>query len=247
MSVFIFDLVVGYAPGGLEHAQGYRALALKDFSYPVKFVFTELPGRKEISLYKTLGMDVKQMLSMHRFFTDNSTLEVTVKTDDKLIGLKNSLNYTDVKYQDTEIMLIKDGFVIASILLEESDKEFCYAIHYYNRTRLIRTEFYATGLAYVDYYVTAKSDRGLYAKIARRTFYNHNGSVAYDQIFKGKEELYIFPNNRICTKSEFAAEFVKNLHLSEKDIVFLDRGSQCDFVQPLFQFGKKARFMTFFH
>ncbi len=247
MSIYIFDLVVGYAPGGLERAQGYRALALKDFPNTVKFVFTELPRQREINLYGNYGMDVEQMLSMHQYFTDNQTLKLSVKTEDKLEELKKILPRTRVEYRETVIRLIRDSFVVAEILLDENDGNNFYGIHYYNKTRLIRTEYYTSGIAYTDYYVTARSDSGIYAKIVRRTFYNSDGSVAYDLIWKGKEGRYIFPNGRIYTKSQFIAEFVKRLNISERDIVFLDRGSGSDFVQPLFQFGKKARFMTFFH
>lgn len=247
MAIYVFDLVVGYAPGGLECAQGFRASALKDFSNPAKFVFTELPGRREIELYKSFGMDIRQMLSMHQYFTDNHTLESSVKVTDKLEELKKSLHFSAADYQDTEVRLIKDGFVIASLLLEKDNKECFYGIHYYNKTRLLRTEFYTSEMVYVDYYVTAKSDSGFYAKRVRRTFYNKDGTVAYDLIWEKGKERYVFPNGQGCTKSQFIAEFIKRLNLSEKDIVFLDRGSESDFVQPLFQFGKKARFMTFFH
>ena len=247
MAVYVFDLVVGYAPGGLERAQGYRASVLKDCPYPVKFVFTELPGRKEVNLFKNVGMSVKQMLSMHQYFTDNHTLEVSAKVEDKLAELKNSMCCTEIEHRDTEIRLCKDGFVIATILLEENNRDCYYGIHYYNKTRLIRTEFYTSGIIYADYYVTARSENGLYAKVVRRTFYNNDGSVSFDQIFKGKAEQYIFPDGKICTKPQFIAEFVKKLNLSGDDIVFLDRGSESEFVQPLFQFGYKARFMTFFH
>ena len=41
--------------------------------------------------------------------------------------------------------------------------------------------------------------------------------------------------------------FVKRLNLTEEDIVLADRSAQFDFVQPLFQFGRKARFITVFH
>lgn len=247
MAVYVFNLVVGYLPGGLECAQGYRASVLKNFSNPAQFVFTELPGRREINLYKKFKMDEKQMLGMHQYFTDHPTLELSVKTENKLKELKESLHYTAVEHRDADIRLIKDGFVVAMLLLDESNKNCFYGIHYYNKTRLLRTEFYTDAMVYTDYFVTAKSDTGLYAKRVRRTFYNKDGSVAYDLIWKDREERYVFPNGKICTKPQFVAEFVKKLNLSETDIVFLDRGSESDFIQPLFQFGRKARFMTFFH
>ncbi len=247
MTIYIFNLLAGYAISGVEYAQGFRASMLNNFSLPVRFVFTELPARLDIGRYEKIGIDVKQMISMHHYLSDHSVLEFTQKTENKLEELKESLHYTNIIYQETEIRLIKDDFTIASILLEETNKDRFYGIHYFSRGKLIRTEYYTSGIAYADYYVTAKSDEGLYAKLVRRAFYKRDGSVIYEQIWKENEERYLFPDGRLWTKSQFVAEFVKMLHLSEKDIVFLDRGAQFDFVQPLFQFGGKARFMTFFH
>lgn len=247
MAIYVFNLLVGYVISGVEHAQGYRASILKDFPHPVKFVFTELPRRKDINKYKKIGIDEDQMLSMHLYLSDNHTLELTENIDDKLAELKESLHYTNIKYQDTEIKLIKNGSVIAVILLDETNTRCFYGIHYYNKTKLIRTEFYTKGIAYVNYYVTARTGNRSYAKLVRCTFYNKDSSIAYEQIWEGGEEKYIFPNGKLCTKSQLVEQFVKRLGLSEQDIVFLDRDAHFNFVQPLFQFGGNARFITFFH
>lgn len=247
MSMYIFNLAVGFHFGGVERAQGYRAEAFREFPQPVKFVFTEFPGKRELSFYQKAGIDLEQMLSVHHFFTDHPALTFFVKAKDKLEELKEILHDTRTAYRDTEIWLIKDGCIVASLLLDERNKEYLYAIHYFAKLKLIRTEYYTDGLACVEYYVTAGPEGGLYAKTVRRTFCHRDGSVAYDQLWKGEEARYLFPDGRLYTKSQWIAEFVKRLCLSEDDIVFLDRGAQCDFVQPLFQFGKKARLMTFFH
>lgn len=247
MSIYIFNLAVGFHFGGVERAQGYRAAALKECSYPVKFVFTQFPEKRELSFYQKAGIDIEQMLSAHHYFTDHPALALSVKAEDKLEELKESLHYTKTEDCGTEIWLIKDGCIVASLLLDDNNREYLYAIHYYAKGELIRTEYYTDGIVCVDYFVTESQDGGPYAKIVRRTFCHRDGSVAYDQLWKGEEEHYLFPDGSLYTRSQFIAEFVKRLSLSEKDIVFLDRGAQCDFVQPLFQFGNAARFMTFLH
>ena len=248
MAVYVFNLLVGCGIGGIDHAQGYRASLLKDFSHPVKFIFTNVPRSHEVNLYKHLGISVEQMLSMHQYFSDNRTLEATENADDKATELKDRLHCSDISYVGEEIKLIKDGYVVAAILLEKTNPKKFFAINYFCQKNLIRTEVYAKGITYANYYVTAKSGDGLYAKLVRRTFYNKNGFVAYDQIWKGDKERYIFPDGRTYTRLQFVAEFVKQLNLSEKDIIFLDYGTEYEFfVQPLFQFGGKARIMMFFH
>lgn len=141
-----------------------------------------------------------------------------------------------------------EGWRGAIILLDKTNPKKFFEILYFCKARLIRIEFYTKGISYVNYYVTAKSDNGLYAKLVRRTYYNKNGAVAYEQIWKGDEERYIFPDGRMYTRSQFVAEFVKQLDLTQRDIIFLDYGAVYEsFVQPLFQFGGKARIMMFFH
>lgn len=184
MAVYFFNLLVGYIRGGIDHAQGYRAQVLRDFSQPVKFIFTEVPAREDINYYEHVGISTGQMLSIHQFFTGDQNLEVSTSIKEKLAELRNALHYTDVQYRDAEIWLIKNGCVIASLLLWDS-KDCFYGIHYYNdRMWLIRTEYYTDRIFYADYYVTAKGNNGLYAKRVRREFYNTDGSVAYEEIWE---------------------------------------------------------------
>lgn len=247
MAIYIFSLLVGYVPNGVDNAQGYRARMLKKYTNSVKYIFTELPTRRYVNRYRKAGIDVEQMLSIHQYFTDNHSLSLSVRVEDKLAELKESLQYTDTSREGTEIRLFRKGSVIASLLTDEMEPGCCHSIQYYNGGRLIREEHYTTGIAYVDYYVTAESDTGPYAKLVRRSFYDSDGEVSFDQVFAMEKELYLFPDGRACTKSEFIAEFIKRLNLGEGDTVLLDRSAQFDFVQPLFAYGNRARFIAVFH
>ena len=113
--------------------------------------------------------------------------------------------------------------------------------------KLIRAEINTDRIFYANYYVTAKSEQGLYAKLTRRTFYNKDGSVAYNQIFEKEREYYLFEDGKTCTNAQFIKEFIVKMNLSEKDTVIVDRTAQFDFVQPLFQFGNKAHFIVVVH
>lgn len=247
MAIYIFSLLVGYVPNGVDNAQGYRAGMLRKYTDSVKYIFTELPTRRYVNRYRKAGIAIEQMLSLHQYFTDNHSLGLSVRIEDKLNELKESLQYTDTDRDETEIKLLKGGSVIASLLTDEMAPGYCHCIQYYNGSRLIRSEHYTTGLAYVDYFMTKMSVDGPYAELSRRSFYSSEGEVVFDQIYREEKELYLFPDGRACTKPEFTAEFVKKLNLGEGDIVLLDRSAQFDFVQPLFMHGNKARFIAVFH
>ena len=83
MAIYIFNLLAGYAISGVEYAQGFRASMLNNFSLPVRFVFTELPARLDISRYEKIGIDVKQMISMHHYLSDHSVFPKVTRKKSK--------------------------------------------------------------------------------------------------------------------------------------------------------------------
>lgn len=48
MAIYVFNLLVGYFPCGVDNAQGYRAQILDRIGYPVRYVFTEIPSAQDI-------------------------------------------------------------------------------------------------------------------------------------------------------------------------------------------------------
>ena len=97
MAIYVFNLLVGYFPCGVDNAQGYRAKILDRIGDTVRYIFTEIPSVQDIEYYRGLGIPVGEMLSAHQYFTDNCSLDATVEIDAKLRELKKSLQYTDVR------------------------------------------------------------------------------------------------------------------------------------------------------
>lgn len=247
MAVYVFSLLVGYYPNGVDYAQGYRAGIIRKLLGPVRYVFAELPGRKEILYYKKLGIREEEMLSTHHYFLDHPDLKLTVKIKKKRKELEKNLEITDVDEQESEIRLLKDGMIVASLVRDLEDREYLSAIHYFHQCRLIRTEVYTDQTAYADYYATAKSEHGLYAKRTRRIYYHRDGSATYEQIFEGDRSWYLMPDGKIFTKSEFFERFIQTLRLSWEDTILIDRFAQFDYVQPLFRWKRKARTIAVMH
>ena len=214
---------------------------------PVRYIFTRVPESKNVRECEKAETGIEQMVSMHQYFTDNHALDCSVKAEDKLDELKSDLQYTYANRMVGSVSLVKDGYEIARMELDGKNGEYCREISYYNYTRLLRKEIYTNGIAYVDYYVTAKAESGLYAKLTRRTFHNVNGSVAYDQIFEGEKEWFVFPDGSIFTEEQLTMEFIKKLDLSEQDMILLDDSVPDEFVQAIFAFGKAAQIVILAH
>lgn len=247
MAVYIFSLLKGYKPNGVDYAQGYRAGILRKLSCPAKYVFMDFPDRRDIDFYRKTGIYTGQMIGMHSYFTGNHSFELSVKAEDKLQELKKRLRITKTEYTENEIELYVDGRITAAILLDEEDKSFCYGVHYYSRLKLVRTEIYTGALLCANSYVTAHSSQGPYAKLARRTFYDRSGAVCFDQIFEDRKEWYIFPDGRCISKQQLIILFIRKLNLSKQDLVLVDRPSSFDYVQPLLQYGNGARIISVVH
>ena len=84
MAIYVFSLLVGYSPNGVDYAQGERAKIFGKLSVPVRYIFAELPGRYDINFYKKLGVQEEDMFSMCHYLLDHPTLQTTVKAKDKL-------------------------------------------------------------------------------------------------------------------------------------------------------------------
>ena len=247
MAVYVFGQAKEYARAELDYGQTYHQQILGEIACPVRYVCADIVGQNEIELYEKAGIDAGQILGLHQFLTGSRTVCPSIKAKDKLMELKACFEGARVEERESEIWLVKDGYVIASILLDERDKSLLKGVSYFSRAKLLRMEIYTDRVSYANYYMTAKSEHGLYAKLVRRSFYRGDGSVAYDQIFEGEKEWYIFPDGRRYTKQQLIARFVRELSFSNGDVVILDASVPQEIMRIIFTFGRAARIVAAVH
>lgn len=247
MSVYILGRPEAYELAGLDYGETCRQVISEEISGQVRYVCTDLIEQRDIECYQKAGIDREKILGIHSYLTGSNVLFPNIKVEDKLAELKDILQFTDTGHRESEIRLIKDGFVVAAVLPDEEDKSCVRAVHYYSNAKLLRTEVYTDRVFYVNYYVTAKSETGLYAKLTRRTFYDRNSSAVYDQILEGEMEWYLFPDGRRYTKTQLIVEFVRRLKLSNQDRIILDAATPCELMRAVFTFGKGAGITAIAH
>ena len=56
-----------------------------------------------------------------------------------------------------------------------------------------------------------------------RTYFNEDGSIAYEEHISGKNSIFVFPNVILYSKLEFIAYFLRQLNLTREDILLIDR------------------------
>lgn len=247
MAIYVFSLLVLHEPNGVDNAQGIRSRYLKKTNQVVKYVYTDLPWEKYIQRYTDTGIEILDMLCAHHFMAGNNHIAGNAGVKEKIEKLKEDFGVTRIWEQEQNIQLYRNEKRVASIALKEN-REFFSHIDFYENERLIVTEYYGDRLLHRHYYVTDREDGQAYARRVRTSFVNEEGVGIYDCIYdKDGEEHYVFTDGRRYSKQQFLIAFIKKLNLTEKDIVILDRPSFLEYVQPLFQYGNKAKFVAFLH
>ncbi len=162
MVVYIFAQMKDYVRAGMDYVQTYgQWMSDKE----ARYVYTDIFNLKDIKSYEKVGIDKKQILNMHQYFTDKDMLTMSVKVEDKLGELKDTLRYTSVDFGNSGINLIKDGYVIATISLSKRDKDDVRGGYYFSYAKLVCAENYLDDVAYAEYFKTARAESGLYAKL----------------------------------------------------------------------------------
>ena len=73
MTIYTFNLLVGYEPNGVDVAQASRAKILRGLGVTAKFVFTTWPTPEKLAYYLSLGHRDEELLFAHLTFTDQKT------------------------------------------------------------------------------------------------------------------------------------------------------------------------------
>ena len=73
MTIYTFNLLVGYEPNGVDVAQASRAIMLRQLQEPARFVFTTWPSPQKLAYYLSLGHKDEELLYAYLSFTDQAT------------------------------------------------------------------------------------------------------------------------------------------------------------------------------
>ena len=68
MTIYTFNLLVGFEPNGVDVAQASRAKMLRRLGVAAKFVFTTWPTPEKLAYYLSLGHRDEELLFAHLGF-----------------------------------------------------------------------------------------------------------------------------------------------------------------------------------
>lgn len=220
MTVYVFNLLVGFSPNGIDNAQGYREKMFDQIGLDSKYVFTEFPDMRDIMLYKNVGIPVDKMINPHLKLTGRDCFNFTDNTESMIQRIQADMNVSEMVRLENSIQFWNNGYLMCEIYTLPFDQTHFYKVLYFKENCLLKKEFYSGGLVYSDYYITAKNENGsLYAKLVKRSFYKENGEVCFEQI----GDDYLLNNGEKLNHYDMLDLFFDMLKLSKKDTFILDR------------------------
>ena len=220
MTIYNINLGIGWASSGVEYAQAYRAGIFSSLNLPSKFIFTDMILADNIQhLTVNIGFDDDQVIWLYNHFTDIKIAPTSVTVDDVLAFFEGIEERREKNGKVLRIFFSDEDKFITCYLVDEK-KDFVQHVEYVFAGNLVRKDYFSYTRYCTEYFAPKDNVATLY----QRTFYNEDGTSAYDMFMnQGTEEVYRFKDRILYGKPALIRYFMKTLRLSKSDLVILDR------------------------
>lgn len=238
MTIYTFNLLVGFEPNGVDVAQASRAKMLRSLGATAKFVFTTWPTPEKLAYYLSLGHRDEELLFAHLAFSDQQTT-VPQKTVGAL-QMEFQLTRLDVVEKTEEA--IRYQFADRNALSFHLDPYHPNCVRYVDYLlsgNMIKREYYGACKLATEYFQ--------YGSVLRRTYHNQDGSIAFEELKLGGSWLYKLGPEILTNHTEVMRRFLSQLSLKEEDLILLDRASRMDFARPLLEKDNPSKLAMVFH
>ena len=238
MTIYTFNLLVGYEPNGVDVAQASRAKILRGLGVTAKFVFTTWPTPEKLAYYLSLGHRDEELLFAHLTFTDQKT-----SVPQKTVGdLQMEFQLTRLDTIEKTEGAIRYQFADKNELTFHLDPYHSDCVRYVDYLlagNMIKREYYGACKLATEYFQ--------YGRILRRTYHNQDGSIAFEELRLGESWLYKLGPEVLTNHTEVMRRFLLQLSLKEEDLILLDRASRMDFARPLLEKVAPSKLAMVFH
>ncbi|HGC8953175.1 TPA: accessory Sec system glycosyltransferase GtfA [Streptococcus agalactiae] len=241
MTVYNINLGIGWASSGVEYAQAYRASVFKDLGIDTQFVFTDLFRSENLAHFtENMGFSDENVTWLYQAFSDIKTAPTTFTLSD----IKKSLSFEPTKTEEggNFIRFIEEQRQLrVTYYFVKDSKEFVHRVEHVSRGVLVRKDFYSYTRVFSEYYFPKNNVATVYL----RTFYNEDGSIAFEELVDGDKSTYRFKDKLFFDKYELLGHYLDSLQLTSKDIILLDRGAGT--AQAVFRHKGAAKLAVVIH
>lgn len=222
MTIYNINFGIGWASSGVEYAQAYRATLLRQSNQDIKFVYLDFIQNENIqTLTSNMGFLDDEIIWLYQYFTDIKIAPTTYTIDD----LKNELGQAviHVEYIDKKVRLfLNNEQTFVTCYLKHQDEPYVDRAEFVINGILVRKDFYSYVRVFSEYYAPFENR----AKLYMRQFYNEDGSIAYNEYVDGDEHTFAFDDAKLYSKAELVSYFIRQLQLTSKDMIILDRATK---------------------
>ena len=238
MTIYTFNLLVGYEPNGVDVAQASRALMLRELNAPAKFVFTTWPQPYKLDYYLSLGHRYEEFLHAYVCFTDQDSYIPSLTVG--ALQQQFQLTRLDLKKQDETEFLYEFSDGSRLIFTMDPYKKGCVRyVDYLTNGILLKREWYGTRKLVTEYF-----EKGI---LIRRSFHNQDGHIAFEELKQGVTWLYRLENEILVSQTEVMRRFLDCLSLTQEDTLLLDRAALIAFARPILELQSPAKLGFVFH
>lgn len=238
MTIYTFNLLVGYEPNGVDVAQASRALMLRELNAPAKFVFTTWPQPYKLDYYLSLGHRYEEFLHAYVCFTDQDGYIPSLTVG--ALQQQFQLTRLDLKKQDETEFLYEFSDGSRLIFTMDPYKKGCVRyVDYLTNGILLKREWYGTRKLVTEYF-----EKGI---LIRRSFHNQDGHIAFEELKQGATWLYRLENEILVSQTEVMRRFLARLSLTQEDTLLLDRAALIAFARPILELNSPAKLGFVFH
>lgn len=233
LTVYSINHALGWASSGVEYAQLYRAESFRKIGQKAKFIFTDFFNDVNIQHFaENIGFKDEEVVWLYQGLTDMPTHPTTFTLNDLEATFTHQVEKKEKKDNIIRYSFLDtDQFVTAYLCRNQN----VFCAEYVSRGYLVRKDYYTNQRYFSEYF--APKD-GLAEKYARH-FYNLDGSVAYEEIIQGKQSFFRLKNQILYGKQELLKYYLQSLHLTEEDIVLVDRASKIG--PTILQYARPAK------
>lgn len=223
MTIYNFNLLVGYVSTGVDYAQAYRAQILRTIC-DQKYVFLDVPRYRELEYYSRIGILEKEMLVLPFWFVNAESIFPSLTFRE----VKEQVLSDDSGYEIIEEKGVK-RFCRAdqgkSIVFYLTEQGFVYMAEYYTMNVLIKRDHYSDRLLFTEYLKLEKNETRAYVKVCQIDYYNREGLPGLKEFRTKEGKIYVRPDLSRYTPLQLFDYFMRLNSFSDGDILLLDRTS----------------------
>lgn len=221
MTIYNFNLGIGWASSGVEYAQAYRANVFRKNNQKAKFIFTDNFHENIQPMTENIGFDDEEVIWLYQYFTDVKISPTTFSIQE--FEKQFTISPTFIRTTNSTISYIfEENALTITAYLDRENKDFVYKTEKVVKGKLIQRDYYSYVKVFSEYFKPVGNQSNLY----QRRFFNEDGSTAYDELLNGKESMFVFENQTIYSKENLLIYFMELLNLSSHDIILLDRSTE---------------------